>query len=92
VPFPAILDLSAFTADSTPVANFAEWKGRQKASAELLQLYGVIEHQGNFDGGHYVAFVRLGGVWYRFNDSVVTKVEEADILKVKAFLLFYERL
>ena len=52
---------------------------------------GVIEHQGTFEGGHYVAFVRNGGQWYRMNDSVVQKVEAELVLQAQAFMLFYER-
>ena len=54
------------------------------------RLYGVVEHQGSFSGGHYVAFVRLGNEWYRMSDSTVTQVPEADALGAQAFLLFYE--
>ncbi len=93
VPFPATLDLSPFAcAAGEPVKHFSELCGRAGASrASRLQLYGVVEHQGTFEGGHYVAFVRLGGAWYRMNDSVVKRVDEADVFKAQAFLLFYER-
>ena len=43
-------------------------------------------------GGHYVAFLRLDGGWFRMSDSRVTQVDEAAVLKAQAFLLFYERL
>jgi ubiquitin C-terminal hydrolase len=43
-------------------------------------------------GGHYVAFLRLDGGWFRMSDSWVTLVDEAAVLKAQAFLLFYERL
>ena len=56
------------------------------------RLYGVVEHQGSFKGGHYVAFVRSsGGAWHRMSDSTVTRVDEATALRAQAFLLFYER-
>ena len=42
-------------------------------------------------GGHYVAFLRLDGGWFRMSDSRVTQVDEAAVLKAQAFLLFYER-
>ena len=51
----------------------------------------MVEHQGTFVGGHYVAFVKIGGAWYRMNDSVVTQVSEATVLEAKAFMLFYQQ-
>ena len=94
VPFGATLDLSPFACSTgEPVTHYSEWKGSAGgARASRLRLYGVVEHQGTFEGGHYVAFVRLGGSWYQMNDSVVTRVEEADVFKAQAFLLFYERM
>lgn len=58
----------------------------------LLRLYGVVEHHGSFEGGHYVAFLRLDGGWFRMSDSLVTQVDEASVLRAQAFLLFYDRL
>ena len=55
-------------------------------------LAGVIEHQGTFEGGHYVAFVSNGGRWYRMNDSVVQQVEPAVVFQTQAFMLFYRAL
>ena len=35
------------------------------------ELTGVCYHTGNFEGGHYIAFVRVGGSeWYIFNDDI----------------------
>ena len=39
-----------------------------------------------------MAFLRLGGGWFRMSDRLVTQVDEATVLKAQAFLLFYERL
>ena len=62
------------------------------ARGVLLRLYGVVEHHGSFEGGHYVAFLRLDGGWFRMSDSLVTQVDEASVLRAQAFLLFYDRL
>ena len=67
VPFPALLDLSPFTcAPGKPAAHYeqidhAGGGGGGGAGAGAMRLYAVIEHQGTFSGGHYVAFVRLEG-------------------------------
>ena len=58
-----------------------------------MRLYGVIEHEGSFDGGHYISYVRLqgGSQWYRMSDSIVKEVSEEVVLSKQAFMLFYER-
>ena len=56
-----------------------------------MRLYGVIEHEGSFSGGHYIAYVRLAEQWYRMSDSQVTRVDEEAVLRKQAFMLFYER-
>ena len=60
--------------------------------SSCYRLYGVVEHQGSFKGGHYVAFVKASpsGVWHRMSDSTVSRVDEETALKAQAFLLFYE--
>ena len=91
VTFPAVLDLSAFAcAPGKPAKHLSGLKPSAAAPAQLLKLYCVIEHQGDFDGGHYVAFVRLGGEWFRMSDSNVRRVDEQEVFKVQAFMLFYE--
>ena len=57
----------------------------------IIDLYGLIEHRGSFNGGHYVAFVRLAQQWFRMSDSTVSEVKEAEVLAKQAFMLFYER-
>ena len=80
VPFPLVLDFSPFAcAPGEPVRHFTQL-GNGVASppaAAQLRLYALVEHQGTFAGGHYVAFVCLAGAWYRMSDSVVTQVSEA---------------
>lgn len=55
-------------------------------------LYGVCNHSGVTNGGHYTSFVRVkNGNWYLFNDmtvSLVTNIEQ-NIISPKAYVLFY---
>ena len=50
----------------------------------------MVEHQGTFEGGHYVAYVNITGAWYRMSYSVITHVSEGAVLEARAFMLFYE--
>ena len=100
VAFPLVLDLSPFACGAdAPRKNAAELLRAAAAAAAaprspqrtVLRLYALIEHQGTFSSGHYVALVRLSGGWYRMSDSQVTRIDEAAVLATQAFMLFYER-
>jgi len=94
VPFPLALDFSPFACKAAePVDHLSklEQPSADSEHAAQLRLYAVVEHQGTFTGGHYVAYVRLCERWHRMSDSTVTVVSEAEVLQVQAFLLFYER-
>lgn len=54
-------------------------------------LYGIVNHYGGLDCGHYTATVRnkYDKKWYLYEDSVVSETEE--IITKHAYILFYER-
>ncbi|TKW42026.1 hypothetical protein SEVIR_1G357000v4 [Setaria viridis] len=56
-------------------------------------LYGVLVHAGwNTQSGHYYCFVRTSsGLWHNLDDNEVRQVREADVLRQKAYMLFYVR-
>ncbi|GAA5886814.1 hypothetical protein JCM16303_005714 [Sporobolomyces ruberrimus] len=68
------------------------------------RLYAVVVHFGTIDTGHYAAYVlsnRYGKgekagqserKWFFTSDEDVHHVTEAEVLKSKAYMLFYERI
>ena len=57
-------------------------------------LYGVCNHSGSAQGGHYTAFVKnANGKWYHYNDTNVTemKTDDHSIVTPKAYCLFYRK-
>ncbi|XP_062220580.1 uncharacterized protein LOC133919988 isoform X2 [Phragmites australis] len=56
-------------------------------------LYGVLVHAGwNTQSGHYYCFVRTSiGIWHNLDDNQVRQVHEVDVLRQKAYMLFYVR-
>lgn len=80
VDFQPVLDLKPFVSDS-------------KVSDYKYSLYGVLVHAGwNTQCGHYYCFVRTSsGMWHNLDDNQVRQVREADVLKQKAYMLFYVR-
>lgn len=59
----------------------------------LYDLYGVCNHFGSMNGGHYTAFVRNGNgnQWQVFDDSRVTTCNEMSVVSRNAYVLFFVR-
>lgn len=58
----------------------------------LCRLFAVVVHSGTTPhSGHYIAFVRNVGKneWWKMDDSRVTSVTMAEVLKAEAYMLFY---
>jgi ubiquitin carboxyl-terminal hydrolase 8 len=59
-------------------------------------LYGIVNHMGSLDGGHYNAFCKKEEKWYGFNDEQVYYIdtEKNDLTKLlvnnNAYILFYK--
>lgn len=57
----------------------------------LYELKCIVTHYGRHDNGHYVALGKRGKDWYSFNDEMVTKITEEEVLgRGNGFMLFYE--
>ena len=55
------------------------------------RLLGTINHIGNINYGHYYSYIRIGEIWYEFNDSIVQKVYKMDYDGSSFCVLFYEK-
>ncbi|SCU89712.1 LAFA_0E20274g1_1 [Lachancea sp. 'fantastica'] len=54
-------------------------------------LRSVIVHYGSHNYGHYIAFRKFRGLWWRISDESVYVVEEAEVLSTPGvFMMFYE--
>ena len=60
--------------------------------APAYRLRGVVVHQGDAGGGHYVSYVRTGGdAWYHCDDWRSPKPVRIDeVLGSMAYMLLYE--
>ena len=57
------------------------------------ELYGVINHFGGIQGGHYTSFIKNANKkWYHYNDTSVKEVSVQEICSTKAYCLFYRRI
>ena len=61
----------------------------------LYDLYGVVNHYGSMNFGHYTAYCKQmehdEGKWYCFDDSSVEPIEENKVVTDAAYVLFYKR-
>ena len=59
----------------------------------LYDLYGVSNHFGTLNGGHYTATVKnfVSGQWHYMNDSSCTDVSEDQVITPASYMLFYRR-
>lgn len=59
----------------------------------VYELRCIVTHQGRHDNGHYVACGKRGKEWYSFNDEIVSRITEEQVLgRGHVFMLFYEML
>jgi len=62
------------------------------AAPRLHRLVGVVVHQDwalSTSSGHYIAYVRRGGGWWKCDDGWVSASSEAAALGQTAYMLFY---
>ena len=59
----------------------------------IYDLFGVINHIGAIEFGHYYSFIKLfnKGMWYEFNDTKVNILGDKIINFNDAYTLFYKR-
>ena len=59
----------------------------------IYDLYGVCNHSGSCEGGHYTSFVKnANNRWYHYNDTSISKVPNLNALKTpRAYCLFYRK-
>jgi ubiquitin C-terminal hydrolase len=103
--FPSILviDIKRFSSHhkkkqilvTFPLENLdlSEYVIGYKKESYIYDLYGICNHSGGTQGGHYTAFIKnANGKWYHFNDTFVTEVTRLeDLITSKAYCFFYRK-
>ena len=55
-------------------------------------LYGICNHIGNVNGGHYTSYIKTAnGEWIHFNDDNLSKVVKSHLITPLAYCLFYRQ-
>ncbi|TNN68392.1 Ubiquitin carboxyl-terminal hydrolase 8 [Liparis tanakae] len=65
-----------------------------KQTEKRYCLYGVSNHYGGLDGGHYTAYCKNANKqrWYKFDDHEVTDITTSSVKSSAAYILFYSAL
>ena len=73
--------------------NMSKYVSGYNKASYIYELYGICNHMGGHQGGHYTSFVKnSNGNWYHFNDINVSKVSNlATLVSSKAYCLFYRK-
>lgn len=76
------------------MSKYIKCSGDGEERMQIYDLYGVSNHFGSLNGGHYTAYGynEPKGKWYEFNDSSVSGVSKVEeIVSPGAYILFYRR-
>ena len=75
-------------------ADFSKYVKGYNPTSYVYDLYGVCNHSGTTEGGHYTANVKnANGKWYNYNDTHVSEiVNESNIITDKSYCLFYRKI
>ncbi|KAJ8247831.1 hypothetical protein GJAV_G00251020 [Gymnothorax javanicus] len=65
-----------------------------KHKSKSYNLYGVSNHYGGLDGGHYTAYCKnsLKHRWYKFDDHEVSDISTSSVKSPAAYIIFYSAL
>lgn len=72
--------------------NLSKYVRGYNPNSYIYDLFGVCNHMGGVNGGHYTSFVKnMEGQWIHFNDTNVEKIDESRIISPMAYCLFYRK-
>ncbi|XP_041713556.2 ubiquitin carboxyl-terminal hydrolase 8 isoform X2 [Coregonus clupeaformis] len=65
-----------------------------RASLKRYNLFGVSNHYGGLDGGHYTAYCKnaVKQRWYKFDDHEVSEISTSTVKSSAAYIFFYSSL
>uniref|UniRef100_A0A8C4TKR4 ubiquitinyl hydrolase 1 n=2 Tax=Erpetoichthys calabaricus TaxID=27687 RepID=A0A8C4TKR4_ERPCA len=65
-----------------------------KSNLKKYSLYGVSNHYGGLDGGHYTAYCKnaIKQRWHKFDDHEVSDISTSSVKSSAAYILFYTSL
>ncbi len=74
---PTLMDLSPFT---------------QMTDSTMYELFGIINHEGSMQHGHYYAYICKGNEWFSMNDHFVQTISPDQLIHENNYCLFYRKI
>jgi len=77
------------------ILDMSNYKLFDKNIKNIYRLYGVVNHIGNIDSGHYYSFCRnnirknASNDWFVYNDENISKLQD-DLITPRVYMLFYQ--
>ncbi|KAM7424427.1 hypothetical protein PAMA_000666 [Pampus argenteus] len=74
--------------------DLAQYVIGPKQGLKKYNLYGVSNHYGGLDGGHYTGYCKnsVKQRWYKFDDHEVSEISTSSVKSSAAYILFYSAL
>ncbi|KAM3876751.1 ubiquitin carboxyl-terminal hydrolase 8 [Diretmus argenteus] len=74
--------------------DLAQYVIGPRQSLKKYGLYGVSNHYGGLDGGHYTAYCKntVKQRWFKFDDHEVSEISTSSVKSSAAYILFYTTL
>lgn len=79
----------------TPLTNvdFSNYVKGYNRNSYIYELYGVCNHLGGVNGGHYTAYIKnANGKWYEMNDMDVKEIPESNVVSCYSYCFFYRKI
>jgi len=64
---------------------------RLNQNSPTYDLYGVWNHYGNVDNGHYTTMIKNNKEWYHYNDHLIEKIDPSKLATEYTYCLFYRK-
>ena len=58
----------------------------------MYELFGIVNHDGNINGGHYYSYVRREDSWFSLNDHFIQSISSDRIIHKSNYCLFYRKI
>jgi len=86
-------ELVDFPIEGLDVSKYVKQDFAALGQSPYYDLFGVVNHFGGLNGGHYTAYCKnsLDNAWYNFNDSSVSGASQSRVVSDAAYVLFYRR-
>ena len=97
-----IIHLKRFNNNSEKINNYIDFPideldlkdycvGYEKNKSKF-KLFGICNHIGRLNGGHYFSYCKKNDNWYKFDDESVSNISLENIKTQYAYCLFYQKI